>query len=158
MSTLVPILKDKLGNICADDNYHSIAISSLVLKIFDWVIILLYGERLNLDELQFNYQPNCSTNMCTWMAVETIDYFVRNESELFTCAMDMSKAFDKVKHSLLFEKLLIKGLPEIYIRLLLIMYKKQVANVRWNSSLSQSFIIYNGVKQGAVLRLCKQSL
>ena len=151
MSTLVPILKDKVGNICAADNYRSIAISSLVLKIFDWVIILLYGERLNLDELQFSYQPNCSTNMCTWMAVETIDYFVRNESELFTCAMDMSKAFDKVKRSLLFQKLLIKGFPVSCIRLLLIMYKEQVANIRWNSSLSQSFPISNGVKQGAVL-------
>ena len=148
MSTLVPILKDNLGNICAADNYRSIAISSLVLKIFDWVIILLYGERLNLDELQFSYQPNCFTNMCTWMAVETINYFVRNESELFTCAMDMSKAFDNAKHSLLFQQLLIKGL---YIRLLLVMYKKQVANVRWNSSLSQSFPISNEVKQGAVL-------
>ena len=94
-STLVPILKDKLGNICVADNYRSIAISSLVLMIFDWVIILLYGERLNLDELQFSYQPNCSTNMCTWMAVETIDYFVRNESELFTCTMDMSRLLAK---------------------------------------------------------------
>ena len=133
MSTLVPILKDKLGNICAADNYRSIAISSLGLKSFDWVIILIYGGGLNLDELQFSYQPNCSTNMCTWMAVETIDYFVRNESELFTCAMDMSKSFDKVKHRLLFKQLQIKGLPVSCIRLLLIMYKKQVANVRWNS-------------------------
>ena len=85
------------------------------------------------------------------MAVETIDYFVRNESELFTSAMDMSKAFDKVKHSLLFQQLLIKGLPVSCIRLLLIMYKKQVANVRWNSSLSQSLPVSNGVKLGAVL-------
>ena len=63
----------------------------------------------------------------------------------------MSKAFDKVKHSLLFKQLLVKGLPVSCIRLLLIMYKKQVANVRWNSSLSQSFPISNGVQQGAVL-------
>ena len=151
MSTLIPILKDKLGNICDANNYRSIAISSLVLKIFDWVIILLYGDKLGLDELQFSYQKNCSTNMCSWMVIETIEYFVRNGSELFTCAMDMSKAFDKVKHSLLFKKLLTKGLPEIYIRLLLIMYNKQIANVRWHNSLSQSFPISNGVKQGAVL-------
>ena len=31
------------------------------------------------------------------------------------------------------------------------MYMKQVENVRWNSSPSQSFPISNGVKQGAVL-------
>ena len=73
MSILVPILNNKLGNIYAASNYSS----SLVLKIFVWVIIILYGERINLDELQFSYQQNCSTNMCTWMVVETIDEFVR---------------------------------------------------------------------------------
>ena len=33
MSILVPILKNKLGNVCAAENYHSIAISSLLQKI-----------------------------------------------------------------------------------------------------------------------------
>ena len=74
VSTLIPLLKDKPGDICASSNYRLIALSSLILKIFDWVIILLYGERLNLDDLQFSYQPNVSTNMCTWMAVETIQH------------------------------------------------------------------------------------
>ena len=74
LSTLVPIIKDKLGNLCTSKNYRSIAISSLFLKIVDWVIILLYGDSLKLNDLQFAYQPNCSTNMCTWLVVETIDY------------------------------------------------------------------------------------
>ena len=78
LATLVPILKDKLGDICDSNNYRSIAISSLILKVFDWVIILLYGDKLNLDQLQFSYQPNISTNTCAWMAIETIDCFTRN--------------------------------------------------------------------------------
>ena len=151
LSTLIPIVKDKLGNICSSDNYRSIAISSLILKIFDWVIILLYGDKMSVDQLQFSYQPNISTNMCTWAAIETIDFFTRNGSEVFVCTMDMSKAFDKVKHSILFNKLISKGLPEIYVRLLLVMYQGQAANVRWNNELSKYFSISNGVKQGAVL-------
>ena len=148
---LIPLVKDKLGDICASNNYRSIAISSLVSKILDWVIILLYGSKLKLDELQFAYQPKCSTNMCTWMAVETIEYFLRNGSEVYACVMDMTKAFDNVKHSILFEKLIHKGIPGIYIRLLLVMYDKQYVNVKWNGSVSKGFIIRNGVKQGAVL-------
>ena len=105
LAILVPIVKDKLGNICSSDNYRSIAISSLILKIFGWVIILLYGDKLGLDQLQFSYQLNISTNMCTWMAIETIDFFTRNGSDVYVCTMDMSKAFDKVRHSLLFKKL-----------------------------------------------------
>ena len=65
--------------------------------------------------------------------------------------MDMSKAFDKVKHGLLFYKLLDRGVPEIFIRLLVCMYRKQLAYVRWNNSDSQQFPLRNGVKQGAVL-------
>ena len=151
VSTLIPLLQDKLGDICASSNYRSIALSSLILTIFDWVIILLYGERLNLDDLQFSYQPNVSTNMCTWVAAETIQHFLRNGSEVFIRAMDMSKAFDKVKHGLLFYKLLDRGVPEIFIRLLVCMYRKQLTYVRWNNSDSQQFPLRNGVKQGAVL-------
>ena len=151
LSTLVPIIKDKMGNLCSSDNYRSIAISSLILKIFDWVLIILYGNKLNLDDLQFGYQEHCSTNMCTWMAIETIQHFMENGSEVFVCVMDLKKAFDTVKHSTLFQKLKNRGLPAVYIRLLMVMYSKQMANVRWNNEFSKIFSISNGVKQGAVL-------
>ena len=89
--------------------------------------------------------------MCTWLVVETIDYFQRNGSEVYACVMDMSKAFDRIKHSDLFWKLFKKGMPPVYVRLLLVMYEKQKANVRWNNVVSETFSITNGVKQGAVL-------
>ena len=38
-----------------------------------------------------------------------------------------------------------------YIRLLMVMYKKQCANIKWNGETSSRFAIKNGVKQGAVL-------
>ena len=38
-STLTPIPKDKLGDACSSENYRSMAISSMILKIFDWVVI-----------------------------------------------------------------------------------------------------------------------
>ena len=37
LATLVPIIKDKLGSISSSKNYRSIAISSIILKLFDWV-------------------------------------------------------------------------------------------------------------------------
>ena len=151
LATLIPLIKDKLGDHCSSNNYRSIAISSLILKVFDWVIVILYSDKLAFDDLQFSYQANCSTNMCTWMVVETIDYFSRNGSEVFTSVMDMRKAFDNVKRSMLFTKLLQKGVPEIYIRLLMVMYENQIVNVKWNGLLSYTFTMKNGVKQGAVL-------
>ena len=89
--------------------------------------------------------------MAIWIALENISYFLRNGSEVFICLMDMTKAFDMVKHSVLFKKLLDKGLPHIIVRLLLMMYTSQKANVRWVDSLSRYFVISNGEKQGPVL-------
>ena len=90
VSTLLPMIKDKLGDTCSSSNYRSIALTSLLLKIFDWILLLLFDEELKIDELQFGFQRNTSTTMCTWVAVETIDYFLRNGSDVFTCVMDIS--------------------------------------------------------------------
>ena len=151
LATLVPIIKDKLGSISSSKNYRSIAISSLILKLIDWVIILLFGDVLALDDLQYAYQPGCSTTMCTWAVIETVSYFLRNGSEVFTCLMDMTKAFDLVKHSLLFRKLLKAGLSLIFVRMVLLIYIMQTANVRWNGQVSSIFSLSNGVRQGGVI-------
>ena len=125
--------------------------SSLILKLLDWIILILFGVSLGVDDLQFAYQPGSSTTMCTWAAVETINYFMRNGTEVYTCLMDMTKAFDLVKHSLLFKKLISAGLSSIFVRLLLFIYVNQYANVRWNGSFSSIFSVGNGVRQGAIL-------
>ena len=151
IATLVPIIKDKLGSISSSKNYRSIALSSQVLKLFDWVILLLFGESLGVDQLQFAYQPGASTTMCTWAAVETISFFLRNGSEVYTCLMDMTKAFDLVRFSTMFRKILCAGLSVIFVRLLIFIYANQFANVRWNGIFSDFFKMQNGVRQGAVL-------
>ena len=151
VSTIIPLIKDKLGDTNASNNYRSIALSSLILKIFDWVVLLLFDKNLSTDELQFGYQEKTSTNMCTWLAVEVIDYYTRHGSEMFVGVMDMTKAFDNVKQSLLFQKLIDRELPAIYLRLILRMHLEQRANVSWNGQTSDTFAVSNGVKQGGVL-------
>ena len=151
VATIIPLLKDKLGDVESSDNYRSIALSSVILKIYDWIVMTLFGDRLNLDELQFSYQKNCSTTMCTWLVVETVSYFTRNGNDVHSCFMDMKKAFDMVKHGTLFKKLVDRKLPWIHLRLLLVMYKCQTAKVKWKGTLSDAFSIINGVKQGAVI-------
>ena len=63
----------------------------------------------------------------------------------------MIKAFDMVRHSLMFKKLLCLNFSLIFTRLLIKMYTLQYANVRWQGKNSRQFHISNGVKQGAVL-------
>ena len=115
LATLVPIIKDKPGSINVSKNYRSIAISSILLKLIDWIFIILFGSNFGLNDFQYAYQAGCSTTMCTWAVLETVDYFINNGSDVFTCAMDMTAAFDLTLHSLLFRKMNAKGFPAVFI-------------------------------------------
>jgi hypothetical protein len=65
--------------------------------------------------------------------------------------MDMTKAFDLVRHSIMFRKIISAGLSLIFVRLLIFIYVNQFANVRWNGIFSDFFSMRNGVGQGASL-------
>ena len=70
---------------------------------------------------------------------------------MYGCFLDASKAFDRVDHSLLFDKLLKRKLSPVVARTLLAWYSQQRVSISWNSSLSDKFSITNGVRQGGVL-------
>ena len=72
-------------------------------------------------------------------------------SSVFTCFLDASKAFDRVNHSLLFDKLAKRGIPVYILRILIFWYDNQSMCVRWGSSISEFFKVTNGVRQGSIL-------
>ena len=151
LASLVPLVKDKLADLCSSSNYRSIAISSIFLKLLDWIIIISYGHLLKLDDLQFGFQKDNSTSLCSWMVFETIDHYIRNGSIVYGVLMDCTKAFDTVQHSKLFQKMLDVKVPGIIVRLLIHIYRRQKAEVRWKEHYSEQFTIKNGVRQGAIL-------
>ena len=126
-------------------------ITSLLLKLVDWITINLFGEALGFHKLQFAYQGGISSTMCTWAVVQTVEYFLRHGSDVFDCSMDKSKAFDLTKFSLLFRKMLAARLSLIFLRLIIFVYVNQFCNVKWNNQTSTSFVITNGVGQGKIL-------
>ena len=75
LCSLIPIVKDNLGDITSSENYRAIAGGCLLLKLIDLVIILLEGDKLSFDCMQFAYQVKSSTTMCTWTTTAVIDYF-----------------------------------------------------------------------------------
>ena len=65
--------------------------------------------------------------------------------------MDASKAFDRVNHLTLFKKLIDRGTPLIFVRIIMQWYVTQKACVRWGSAVSDNFFVSNGVRQGGIL-------
>ena len=52
LATVVPLIKDKLGPTNISKNYRSIAISSILLKLIDWVFIILIGTSFALYDFK----------------------------------------------------------------------------------------------------------
>ena len=115
------------------------------------MIIDRYGHLLRTNDFQFGFQPCSSTSLCSWMVFETIDCYLRHGSTVYGCLLDCTKAFDTIMHSKLFEKLIAAKVPPIVIRILICIYRKQTAKVRWKGYHSEEFPIRNGVRQGAVI-------
>jgi len=70
---------------------------------------------------------------------------------VYFSALDVSKAFDRVTHSKLFDKLIERNVPHCFIRILHNWYSKLVSVVKWNSVFNYPFSVYCDVKQGGVL-------
>ena len=148
--SLVPIVKDSKESKLSSNNYRLIAITSLILKLFDHILIYLSGPNLKPSNFQYGFQKGLSTSMCTWTLNETINYFRNRDSPVFMCLMDLTKAFDLVKLSVLFRKLAQRVHP-LLIRFLVFSYIHQECTVSWDGAHSTGFFIGNGVRQGAVL-------
>ena len=148
--TLLPLVKDNLGDLASSDNYRGIAIGSLVLKLFDWIILLLEGPNLSCDELQFSYQKMASTTMCTWAISAVIEHYNNQGREIYGCAADISKAFDMCSWIHLFKELVKREVSPLVLRVLLFIYVNQSCDVLWNGKYSERFGVTNGVRQGAV--------
>ena len=96
---------------------------------------------------------NLGTDTCIYVLKEMVDKYKSLNGGMFMCFLDASKAFDRVKHSVLFNKLTRRGVPGYIVKgtpivkLLSYWYAKQTMRVRWGDCISSPFRVSNGVRQ-----------
>jgi hypothetical protein len=73
------------------------------------------------------------------------------KKKLYMCFVDYQKAFDRVKHDRLVEVMERAGVPELERRLIINLYWKQTAVIRWDSEISREVGVKRGVRQGCVI-------
>ena len=94
MSTvIVPIVKNKKGNITDMDNYRPIAITTVFPKVIELLLLHRYSDLLCTTDNQFGFSTKHSTDMCVFALKQVIDFYISNNSPMFICYMDASKAF-----------------------------------------------------------------
>ena len=151
MGTIVPIVKDRQGNLGDLNNYRGITIAPIISKIFEHVLRIVFSEYLSTSNYQFGFKRKSSISHAIFCLKETINYYTEKGSNVFCSFLDASKAFDRLVHAGLFMKLLQRGVPLIFLDLIIHWYANLSCRVRWGSSYSDWFSIMAGVRQGGIL-------
>ena len=97
-TTIVPIIKNKCGNLADSNNYRPIAIATIVSKLFEFIILYKCEEFLYTCDNQFGFKPKHSTDLCIYTLKESIDYSKQRTTTVFVTFLDASKAFDKINY------------------------------------------------------------
>ena len=145
---IVPIVKDNKGILTDRNNDRPMALTCVASKLLELLILDICNDTITTTDSQFGFKENHSTDMCIFTLKETVQYYVSLGSPVYLCFMDASKAFDKVNHWHLFDKLLNRGVPVYVVRMLLYWHTYQDFIVRWNNTVSPSFKVSNGLDKG----------
>ncbi len=115
---LTPVIKNKTGKITSKDNYRPIALASVISKVLENVLFTRLEYYVLTNANQFGFKSKHGTDMCIYTLNEMVLKYRRLNSTMFLCFLDASKAFDRINHLKLFEKLLKRGTPGYLIRIL----------------------------------------
>ena len=123
---------------------------SAMNKIFDYVMQEKYSDCFKTADTQFAFKSEMSTTTCTLALKDVVKHYMKQGGKVYACLLDASKAFDRIRFDFLFDILIARRLPAVFIRLLMDSYQRQMLRTGWMGNMSQSFTVSNGVKQGGV--------
>ena len=82
-SVMVPLVKNRNGDLSDKNNYMPIALSSVISKVFENVILYRLEEYLWTTNNQLGYKAGNSTDLCVYALTEFIEYFKRRTTSVY---------------------------------------------------------------------------
>jgi len=105
MSYTVPLPKTS-GNVhgksATVDDFRGISISPVLSKVLEHCILVRYERLFKTSDNQFGFKKSSSCAQSIYAFRCVTDYYTLSGSTVNVCALDFSKAFDKMNHHGLF--------------------------------------------------------
>ena len=134
------------------DNYRGITVTSVFGKLFETLLLTRMTDlNHNQSDLQYGFTKGLTPTMASLILSEAeVDARMR-KSPLYIATLDTQKAFDVVDHTILLNKLYEEGINRKLWLIVRELYSGLTAKIKWKSSLSDSFKVFQGVRQGGVI-------
>lgn len=147
---VVPIVKNKTGDIANVDNYRPISLATVISKVLDSLLNRQLNNHVILHDNQFGFRAGLSTESAILSLKWAIRYYTDRKTPVYACFLDLSKAFDLVSYTILWSKLEKAGVPREIVNTLKCWYGGQINQVRWAGTLSEPYGLECGVRQGGL--------
>lgn len=151
-ANIVTMYKNK-GDKGDCNNYRGISLLSTTGKAFARVILnrlQRLADRV-LPESQCGFRSERATIDMIFSIRQLQEKCREQQKPLFIAFVDLTKAFDTVSRSGLFQVLKAIGCPPYLLRLITSFHEDMQATVQYDGSQSDSFAVRSGVRQGCVL-------
>jgi len=148
---IVPIVKKKGLNATKVGNYRPIALATCFSKILEKLLLTRSLDKLDTEDNQFGYKKKIGTEMAIFTLKQVISHYIENDTPVYVVCLDASQAFNKVDHRKLLLKLIERGMPSFFINLMISWFDTQKFFISWGKTRSESFSVYQGVRQGGIL-------
>lgn len=136
-------------------NYRPISLLETAGKLYEKIInnrLRQYLEDNNLNNLyQHSYRQKRGTQTATALLYEKIANSQINRQQCSVIFRDVSKAFDKVWHPGLKERILQLHLPRCFTALLCNFLDERQAAIKIDDDIGETFPLLSGVPQGSAL-------
>ncbi|CAC5368796.1 unnamed protein product [Mytilus coruscus] len=149
---LTPVLKSGKDKMYAE-NYRGITVTNSFSTLIESILKDRTEPKLlpQRSKLQDGFTEKSSSLNAAFIVTQCVDYYKEILVQLVLLTLDNQKAFDKLNHEILFNKLYHDFIIGNTWILLKNMYKNVTVKVKWDNTMSQQFIQRQGVRQGAKL-------
>ena len=87
---IVPLVKDKRGDLFSSSNYRGIMVSPVISKIFELYLLDKFGNFLNSSDLQLVFKKNIGCGPGVFLAQNVVEYLVSRGSSVYVAVCQQS--------------------------------------------------------------------
>ena len=112
---------------------------------FEGCIANNIDEKLAFHDNQYGFviSGRCGKALYTFM--NTVRYFRENNSNVYVCSLDLAKAFHKINHVTLLNKMINKGCKAGVVRVFADWFDKLCGIIKYNNEFSSVFLLGSSV-------------